>query len=131
MRLVEQRKIDLDAPIQRYLGTSAVNANGATVRQVLGHRSGLADWVNPATLIAADPAHHWTTRELLAKVPAPATAPGSEYAQAGPNYFLIGLAIEHVTGMSLGDALRREVLHPVGASRIVQQGSGIPTPQPW
>src|SRR4051794_10242461 len=110
MRLAEQGKIDLDAPLQTYLGTIKANANGATVRQVLGQRSGLADWVDAPRLIKADPAHHWTQAELLGRLPPPSTEPGIGYAQAGPNYFLLGLAIEHVTGLSLSDALRTEVL---------------------
>jgi D-alanyl-D-alanine carboxypeptidase len=131
MRLAEQGKIDLDAPLQTYLGTIKANANGATVRQVLGQRSGLADWVDAPRLIKADPAHHWTQAELLGRLPPPSTEPGIGYAQAGPNYFLLGLAIEHVTGLSLSDALRTEVLDPVGATRIVQQANGVATPKPW
>jgi D-alanyl-D-alanine carboxypeptidase len=131
MKLAEQGRIDLDAPLQGYLGDLKVNANGATVRQMLGQRSGLADWVDPAALIGADPAHHWTKAELIAQIPPPASEPGGPYTPAGPNYFLLGLAIEHVTGRSLSDALRTEVLDPVGATRIVQQGAGVPTPKPW
>jgi len=43
---------------------------------------------------------------------------------------LLAVAAEHVTGMSFSDAPRKEVLDPVGASRIVQQGPGSLTPKP-
>jgi D-alanyl-D-alanine carboxypeptidase len=94
-------------------------------------RSGLIDFVGAADAIGADPAHHWTAAELVAMVPPPDAKAGSEYIWAGPNYLLLGLAIEHVTGGSLSAALRTGVLDPVGAKRVLLQGAGTETPKPW
>ena len=131
MRLVEQGRMDLDTPLSTYLGDVKVDSNGATVRQFLGARSGMADFVDPPAAISADPAHHWTIAELLARIPPAADRPGDRYLPVGPNYILLGLAVEHVTGKTLSDALRDEVLDPFGATRILEQGAGVATPKPW
>ena len=131
MRLVEQGEIDLDALLSTYVG-GVHDANGATVRQALGMRSGLADFgPDAAVAIAADPAHHWTTAELVARFPAPVGDPGNSYNQASPNYILLALAVEGVTGRTYADVLRAEILDPVGATGILEQGAGVETPMPW
>jgi D-alanyl-D-alanine carboxypeptidase len=131
MRLAERGLIDLDAPIGKYLGDVVFDTNGATVRQALGQRSGIPDiGGGVAEAIAADPAHRWTLEDTLAVLPDPTGAPGP-YLPALSNYVMLVLAIEHVTGMPLAQALRAEVLDPVGAGRILDQGAGVPTPKPW
>lgn len=132
MRLAEQGRIDLDAPISTYLDDIAVDTNGATVRQALGMRSGLPDFGEDATAaIRADAGRTWTPAEILAYVKPPTDTAGSTYIHAGPNYTLLALAAEHVTGTSFAAALRAEVLDPVGAAGTLQQGAGVPTPKPW
>jgi D-alanyl-D-alanine carboxypeptidase len=131
MRLAERGTIDLDAPVDDYLGDLVFDTNGATVRQALGMRSGIPDIGEevPAA-IAADPAHDWTLEDTLAVLPDPSGPPGS-YQPAPSNYVMLALAVEHVTGMPLAKAVRAEVLDPVGAARILVQGAGVPTPKPW
>jgi D-alanyl-D-alanine carboxypeptidase len=132
MRLVEQGKIDLDAPLATYLGDLGVDANGATVRQALGMRSGqAADADDAAALIHADPAHVWTAAELVTHFPPPAAAAGETYIYSNYGYSLLAFAAEHVTGTSFASAMRTEVLDPVGATRVVPQGTDAPTPKPW
>lgn len=132
MRLVEQGRMDLDMPLSTYLGDVRADANGASVRQALGMRSGMADFgPDAASAIAADPAHHWTAGELIARFPGAEAQAGERYIKSGPSYVLLGLVVEHVTGRSLTNALRTEVLDPVGAKRILEQGAGVDTPKPW
>ncbi len=131
MRLAERGMIDLDAPIDDYLGDLVFDTNGATVRQALGQRSGIPDVGGEAAeAIAADPAHHWTLEDTLAVLPDPSGPPGP-YLPALSNYVMLVLAVEHVTGMPLANAVRAELLDPVGAARILVQGAGVPTPKPW
>jgi CubicO group peptidase (beta-lactamase class C family) len=131
IRLAERGMIDLDAPVDAYLGDLVFDTNGATVRQALGMRSGIPDIGEevPAA-IAADPAHHWTLEDTLAVLPDPSGPPGP-YQPSPSNYVMLALAVEHVTGMPLAKAVRAEVLDPVGAARILVQGAGAPTPKPW
>lgn len=132
MRLAEQGRIDLDAPISTYLDDLEVDTNSATVRQALGMRSGLPDFGEDATAaIRANGRRAWTAAEIATYIGPPTGAAGSTYLHAGPNYSLLALAAEHVTGTSFAAALRENVLDPVGATGILQQGAGVPTPKPW
>jgi D-alanyl-D-alanine carboxypeptidase len=131
MRLVERGLLDLDVPVDEYLGDLDFDTNGATVRQALGQRSGIPN-IGPEVpeAIAADPAHRWTLEDTLAVLPDP-TGPPGPYLPAVSNYLMLVLAVEHVTGMPLAEAVRVELLDPVGATRILVQGAGVPTPKPW
>ncbi len=131
LRLVEQGKMDLDAPLASYLGDLKVDANGATLDQTLAMRAGLADHgPEVADRIVADPARVWTKADRVAGYKPPVASPGT-YAYSSPSYELLAVAAEHVTGMTFGSALRSEILDPVGADRILDQEAGGITPQPW
>jgi D-alanyl-D-alanine carboxypeptidase len=131
LRLAEEGRIDLDAPISSYLGTLKVEANGATVRQTLGMVGGFAeDAANAVDRIHADVTHAWTGAEV-AKELGPTVAPGTIYRYSNNGYALLAFAVEHVTGLPFATAIRTEVLDPVAADRIVEQGKGRRTPEPW
>jgi D-alanyl-D-alanine carboxypeptidase len=132
MRLAEEGRIDLDAPLSAYIADLGVDANGATVRQTLGMLGGFAgDAPDAGSAIHADVAHAWTNAELVRAFGPPAAAPGTAYLYSNPGYALLAMAAEHVTGSSFAEALRAEVLDPVGADRILEQGPKAGTPKPW
>ena len=68
MRLVEEGEVDLDTPMSDYL-THPLLANGATVRDALGMRSGIAD-PNDSEIepMLQDLYRHWTMEETLALI---------------------------------------------------------------
>ena len=132
VRLVEEGKMDLDAPLASYLGDLKVDANLATVRQALGMRAGLLD-TRPDTLdkAYADPARAWTAPEIVATFDPPSSSAGSSFMYSNPTYKLLGFAAEHVTGMSLASAIRTRLIEPVGLTRLLVQGPERKTPKPW
>ena len=131
MRLAEKGTIDLDAPLATYMGEFDVDTNDATVREAIAMRGGLADSrPDAAELIGEDPSHAWAWDERIAGFPPPVSEPGP-YVYSSPSYELLGLAAEQATGTSYGQALRTEILDPVGADRILDQEAGGLTPQPW
>ena len=132
LRLAEQNKIDLDAPLSSYLGDLKVDTNGATVRQALGMLGGFAeDAPDAVDRIHQDVAHRWTAAELVREFGSPVAAAGTSYLYSNPGYALLALAAEHVTGKPFAAALRTDILDPIGADRIVEQGAGTTTPKPW
>ena len=78
LRLAEQGRMDLDEPLASYMGDLKVDTNGATVRQALEMRSGLADYPQPAAAnhIRLDAAHSWTAEEMVAEMDPPIAAAG-------------------------------------------------------
>jgi len=132
LKLAEQGKIELDAPLANYLDGIDVDANDATVRQALAMRSGIGttpDGVIEKALAECD--RPWSTDDVLGTVPAPFAAAGTRYEYSNPTYKLVGVAAEHASGKTLGDALGSLVFDGPGSDRILLQGPDASPPKPW
>jgi D-alanyl-D-alanine carboxypeptidase len=107
LRLVDEGKLGLDDPAADHLPPEIAffDANGATIRDLLGMRSGIPD---PVGYVGLTPA------ELVKKIPEPLFPAGSEIAYSNINYILLGMIVEHLTGRSLREALRSGVLDRPG-----------------
>jgi CubicO group peptidase (beta-lactamase class C family) len=115
MQLVEQGKLELDAPIQNYLPWFQVSDAEAsakmTVRHLLNHTSGLSERGDP------NASAFTSSLEEQARLleDAHPTAPvGSQYQYYNQNYRLLGLLVEQVSGQSYGDYLHSHVFEPLG-----------------
>jgi len=117
-RLVEQGKLDLDAPVERYLPGFPLAGRGITTRLVGGHLSGLGDSFANANRLTT---RHYDTREALAEiVKEPPRGPaGAEHFYATGPYTVIAAVIEVVSGERLAAAMRRHVLDPLGMPSTV------------
>ena len=129
MLMVEAGELDLDDPVAKYLPANLqFDTNGATIRQLLGHRSGIPDYYD--LLYDSQPTDFqrvWTPTEILALLPAGRTPPGSTFEYAETNYLVLQLAIEHVRGRPLVDVLRDGALAVDGIYRLVYQPEERPT----
>ena len=128
MQLVEAGEISLDAPASEYLPADfTFDTNGATIRQLLGHRSGIPDWY-PAMKerFAADRLRVWELDEILALVPS-ARRPVGSFEYTDTNFNLLGLVIEHVRQQPLVEVLRNGVLRVEGTKRLIWQPDEEPT----
>lgn len=115
MQLVEQGKVDLDAPIQKYIADFPIKKEGAiTVRHLLSHSSGMNGYRNNkdrnnkknfATMAAA--VDNVEDRKLIA-------TPGEEFNYTSYGYTVLGLVIEHASGMSFDAYLQKNILDKVG-----------------
>ena len=125
MQLVEEGRLSLHDLARDLIPRDLeFDTNGATIADLLSHRSGLP--TGPSSeRIAADPLHAWTPEEVLTTV-GPARRPaGRRWEFSATNGFLRGVIIEHVTGRPLGEVLRRGVLDGDGFEhRAPRDGSG-------
>jgi D-alanyl-D-alanine carboxypeptidase len=129
MRLVEAGEVALDAPATDYLPADfTFDTNGATIRQLLSHRSGIPDFYDDAWVerTAEERSRVWKVDEVLALVDAP-RRPLESFAYADTNYTLLGLVIEHVGKRPLVDVLRDGVLRVEGTERLIYQPDEAPT----
>jgi CubicO group peptidase (beta-lactamase class C family) len=115
MQLVEEGKIDLDAPVRRYLPWFRVADPDAsariTVAHLLYHTSGIPGEANAASLADPAPSLEQNVRALRDVVPdRPA---GSSFAYSNPNYDALGLIVERVSGQPYADYVRRHILDPL------------------
>jgi D-alanyl-D-alanine carboxypeptidase len=101
-----------------------------TLRHLLTHQAGLFDYAACSQffgVIAADPSHVWTPREMLEGAIAwgqPHFPPGGGYgyAYSDTGYVLLGLVIEHLDGTPLHESYRRRILAPLGMHGTYLEG---------
>lgn len=117
MLLVEDGKIELDAPVKRYLSGVPAKWAKVTVRQLLDHTSGL-----PATP-NGDFRAEYTNAELLdiigsQDINSPA---GARWRFSYAGYIVLGFMIEEVTGEHWTKFMDRRIFKPLG----MQSARGI------
>lgn len=116
MRLVEQRKLDLDAPVRHYLPRfSGGLKNQVTVRMLLDHTSGLKSYVPFYVKARRKRAR---AIDLLYAQPL-IRAPGDSAEYSDLNAILLGLVLEKVSGIPLDQLARREVFGPLGMTQTM------------
>ena len=110
MLLAEDGKVDLDAPLVRYLPECAGQGRDPiTVRHLLTHTSGL-----PAG-IPATPAWHGLPRALeLACTRTPTDTPGTAFRYSDVNFILLGELVRRVSGQPLDRFARERIFAPLG-----------------
>lgn len=129
LQLVAEGKLDLDAPISRYLGEESwfarlPNAQRIRVRHLMNHTSGLVRYEFGEAFTAAlsaQPDRTWRPEELVAFIfdqPAP-FAPGEGWEYSDTNYIVLGMILEKVSGRRVYDEVERRFLRPLALTRTV------------
>jgi D-alanyl-D-alanine carboxypeptidase len=119
LQLAAERRLSLDDPVARYLPGIVPGAEQITIRDLLAHKSGLADFDGlPAVLapyLGGNLGYVWAPRDLIdLAVAQPATsAPGTAFAYSNTNYLVAGLVVEAVTGKPLATVLRTRIFEPL------------------
>jgi len=114
LRLVDQGKLDLEAPVRRYLPRfSGGPKNLVTVRMLLDHTSGLRSYV-PFYLKARG--SRARAIDLLYAQPL-VRVPGDSAEYSDLNALFLGLVLEKVSGLPLDQLARREVFGPLGMTQ--------------
>jgi CubicO group peptidase (beta-lactamase class C family) len=118
MHLVEQGRVDLDAPISRYVSrfklTPSSENDAVTVRRVLSHTSGLSmpavPWYGPDRPVPSLPVMLTDSQDPLRLI----DTPGAGTYYSGGGYALLQLLIEEVTGENYEQFMTRTVFVPLG-----------------
>jgi CubicO group peptidase (beta-lactamase class C family) len=113
LRLVEKGKIDLDAPVQKYVPGFPEKPWPITIRQLLCHTSGIRHY-RPRE---SESTRHYDSmkRSLdIFKDDDLLFEPGTKLGYSTYAYTLLGCVIEAASGKSYMDCLREEVLEPAG-----------------
>ncbi|MBP2322003.1 D-alanyl-D-alanine carboxypeptidase [Kibdelosporangium banguiense] len=137
LRLAQERKIDLNQPVQRYLpGVLPADYPPIPVYTLLDHTSGLPHIDIPEM---ADPqwvSDHrfdsWSPSQVLAtatKHPHEFT-PGSAQKYSNTSYIVAGLLVEKVTGHSYARAVRERITDPLGLCHTYYPGNDPRLPNP-
>jgi CubicO group peptidase (beta-lactamase class C family) len=120
MRLVDRGKLELDAPVRRYLPRFAGGLkNDVTVRMLLDHTSGLKSYVPFYVKARGSRAR---AIDLLYAQPLVRT-PGDSAEYSDLNALFLGLIEEKLGGQPLDRLAKREVFDPLGLSQTMYKPS--------
>ncbi|ALG05823.1 serine hydrolase domain-containing protein [Kibdelosporangium phytohabitans] len=110
MQLAEQGKVDVDAPVSRYLPEFGVNGKaGITVKQLLIHTSGLVAFIPLWSMYPDKAARIKGVMDI-----APKYAPGSTYEYSDLNLITLGVLVERLTGSTLDNVVSKGITGPLG-----------------
>lgn len=112
MQLIEQGKVDLNAPVVTYLPAFASHGKSdITVRNLLTHTSGLIPDPIPSLW-----AGYQTIPERKAAIldTTPSAPPDTQYVYSDLNFLTLGLIVETISGQSLDGYVREHITEPLG-----------------
>jgi CubicO group peptidase (beta-lactamase class C family) len=127
MKLVEDGKLDLNAPVSKYLTrwqlpAGEFNNEEVTVRRLLSHTAGLTDGLGYSgfetgtqvqsveqSLTKASDADEGLTGAVYVGI-----KPGSEFKYSGGGYTLLQLLVEEVSDRSFASYMKESVFDPLG-----------------
>ncbi|MFI9210431.1 serine hydrolase domain-containing protein [Streptomyces sp. NPDC053253] len=119
LQLVQEGKLTLDAPVNQYL-PGLLPDDRITVRHLLTHRSGLADYTddmfnNTVPGFEAVRNRVFSYQELvdLSLALPRTTEPGVAYKYSNTNFVVVGMLIEQATGRPVADAYERRIFKPL------------------
>lgn len=100
LKLADQGKLDLDAPLSRYLPAPYIDGDPrldqVTARRVLSHNSGFPNWRPDGKPLVI----HFT--------------PGERFSYSGEGFVYLGQVMERITGVLLDRFVAQTVFEPLG-----------------
>ncbi|MGD0081256.1 MAG: serine hydrolase domain-containing protein [Methanoregula sp.] len=136
-KLAEEGKLSLDDPIARWLPPDLVeripNGHVITVRQLLDHTSGIADYdessINLQEYQHPDMPVPYQTGLDQGINASPLYPPGTNYTYSNVNYILLTLIVDKAAGVPYEDYVTRTILVPTGMNdTFFQHTNHIPGP---
>lgn len=134
LQLVDEGRMKLDDAVEAWLPAVVPNGDHITIRQLLNHTSGIADYLDDRTLedeLLANPSRTFSFDELIAGAnrQGPRFSPGASWAYSNSNYLLLGALIERVTSSSLGVELKSRIFDRLNmVSTLYPESPAIPAP---
>jgi serine beta-lactamase-like protein LACTB, mitochondrial len=113
LQLVEQGKLDLDAPVQKYAADFPEKPWPVTARQLLAHQAGIRNWTDEEF---RNTRRYASLGDALGvfKDDALAYEPGTKVLYTSYGYNLLGSVVEGASGQRFLDYLREHVFEPAG-----------------
>lgn len=121
MKLVEEGRVRLDAPLSEYLPDYAGPGRRVTVHQLLNHTSGIPSYTGLGERFWTRSRLDLTDEQMLEMFAGDSLEfePGSRWAYNNSGYYLLGMLIEKVTGESYAEHVNRTQFGPLGLSQTL------------
>ena len=113
-QLIEQGKLDIDAPVAQYWPEFAAGGKESLpVRYLLSHQAGLPAIREP---LPAGALYDWDRVTSALAAQEPWWKPGEKHGYHAMTFgFLVGEVVRRISGQSLGNYFREHVAEPLGA----------------
>ncbi|MEI4623771.1 beta-lactamase family protein [Bacillus pfraonensis] len=134
LQLAGEKRLNLDDSIEKWL-PGVIQGNGydskqITIRQILNHTSGIADYIKSKDFDIIDTKKSYTAEELVKmgiSLP-PDFAPGKGWSYSNTGYVLLGILIEKVTGNSYAEEVENRIIEPLELSNTFLPGNSSVIP---
>lgn len=130
LTLVDDGVIQLDDPIDRWLEPMRNIPGTITVRQLLNHTNGLANYPDSVALqraVTADFSRVFTASEVLSFVGPPVAPPGLRTQYTNTAFLVLGLIAERATGRTMPELYRQRLWTPLDLAEVFYPGFEEPS----
>ncbi len=134
LQLAGENRLNLDDSIEKWL-PGVIQGNGydgkqITIRQVLNHTSGIADYIQSKDFDIMDTKKSYTAEEFVKMVISlpPDFDPGKGLSYSNTGYVLLGILIEKVTGNSYAEEIEDRIIEPLDLSNTFLPGNSSVIP---
>ncbi|PRX50213.1 CubicO group peptidase (beta-lactamase class C family) [Prauserella shujinwangii] len=121
LRLRDEGRLDLNDPIDKHVPGTAFG--GVTIAQLLAHTSGLTS-ESPGSWWERSEGGPWADLEASLATGAAKHRPGRRFHYSNVGYGVLGELVARARGTGWLDALRTEVLGPLGMTRTTDHPDG-------
>ena len=134
LQLSGENRLNLDDSIEKWL-PGVIQGNGydgnqITIRQILNHTSGIAEYMNSKDFDIKKKKKSYTAEEFVKmgiSLP-PDFAPGKGWSYSNTGYVLLGILIEKVTGNSYAEEVENRIIEPLDLSNTFLPGNSSVIP---
>ncbi len=127
--LAQEGKLDLDAPLRRYLPQLPSWADRVTLRQMMHHESGIPEFIGLLETRGLSISTPTTQEDAIAALDTVQDLnfePGTQFAYTNSNYVLLSQVVEAVTGETLTAYLHDIIFEPLGLKAVMDPVAAIP-----
>ena len=116
MLLAEAGKLNIEDPISKYYANAPASWAKVTIRHLLSHRSGIADYTNLPHFFDRLAAEDRTPEQIIALTRDKPLdfEPGAKFAYDNSGYVILGYVIEKVSGQTYADYVDSHIFKPLG-----------------
>ncbi len=127
LQLRDAGKLGLDDPLKKHLRNYPGVGDGITLRQLLSHTSGIPNYTEDLADAKIVPGRVYSSKQIRATFEDRPLEflPGTDFDPSNAGYFLLGLVVEQVSGHSLPDYVRDNIVRVSGMRHTTVQGAGV------
>jgi CubicO group peptidase (beta-lactamase class C family) len=126
LKLIDRGKLQFDDRLSAFIPSLPTYAEDITVRQMLGHTSGLGDYESDVPEDYPGQVHEDYVVEKVRHLPSPDFPPGSRFQYSDTAYVLLAVIVERVSGVPFRRYVECEIFTPLGMSGSkLYEGEGV------